>query len=463
MRVVALCVAGLLLMNFGGRANAADDAWRFKVVAKLGQLQSRESCFTTPRQSRYVHILGVQPSSLKVPPARQSQLINTLSEAILSNTPNRVTVARQFQDIATRSASISQERIREIQALASEAEQAEITILLQPVRKVANRLDLQVAIWVTDQEKTGDNKISCVTPFSTSVIFSDDADPQCARAWRQSQLRDDIIGYQGFIDFFPDCAEALEARQLINEKRKQERAEKKNQSCRSAFVEARTMGTLKAYRDFVTRNFDCPEIVGARAAIDALEDLAPETNTTTNGTGRSGSKSRDKTTNRRSNATTSHANRPTSPRETCARKDGIGLYCVSSVLATQGINKQHYGPRSLFDGSDQTAWSEGLSGYGVGEWVVIAFDQPTSVSGIFLKNGYPRKAGHFSKNSALGQVDIRLSNGASYTRNVANHSRYQWLRFKSAEVKWIQMIIRKVRRGSRWKDTTVNELRPIVP
>lgn len=458
MRAFALCVLGWFCVSAGASASAADDAWRFKVVAKLGQIQSRASCFATPKQSRYVHILGVQNATLNLLPARQSHLINTLSEAILSNTPNRVTVARQFQDIATRSVSISPERIREIQALASEAEKADITILLQPVRKVANRLDLQVTMWVTDQEKTGDNKISCVTPFSTSVAFEDDADPQCARAWRQAQLRDDVTGYQGFIDFFPDCAQALEARQRIDSKRKAERVEKKTQRCRAAFVVARTAGSLKAYRDFVTRNFDCPEIVGARAAIDALEDLAPKD---TSGNDNRTSASTNKTRN--TGATGRHANRPTSPRETCARKEDIGLYCVSSVLATQGINKQHYGPRSLFDGSDRTAWSEGVSGYGVGEWVVIAFDKPTSISGVFLKNGYPRKAGHFKKNSALGQVNIRLSNGTSYTRNVANHPRYQWLRFKSSEVTWVQVIVRKVRRGRKWTDTTVNELRPITP
>ncbi|MEL7544683.1 MAG: discoidin domain-containing protein [Pseudomonadota bacterium] len=432
-------------------SRAADDAWRFKVVAKISQIQSRASCFSSPKSTAYVHVLGVQPSGIALTPARQARLVNTLSEAILANTANRVTVAREFSTIATRSISFSEARIREITKLTREAEAADITVVLQPIGQVANRLDLQVTIWANDSTGAKPAGVSCVTPFSTSVTFEDDADPQCARAWRQAELRDTASGYRGFMDFFPDCAQATDARARIAKFEAAASAAKSAQACAQAFAAARASGTLGAYKAFVVDQFACPQVEGARVAMRVLQDLAnanaaktvPGGGYTEGGAG-------------------AETPRPTSPLETCVRKANLGEYCVSSVLPSSGVNASDYGPRALFDGSDRTGWAEGVSGSGEGEWVVIAFEQPTKISGLFLKNGFAKSRRLFKRNGALRSVDIRLSNGATFRRKVANHTRFQWLRFDPSEVTWVQMRIGAVRKGTRHADTVINELRPIL-
>ncbi|MEO0620145.1 MAG: discoidin domain-containing protein [Pseudomonadota bacterium] len=432
-------------------ASAADDAWRFKVVAKLSQIQSRASCFSVPKSSAYVHVLGVQPSAIALTPARQAKLVSALSETILANTANRVTVAREFSTIATRSVSFSEARIREITKLTREAEAADITVVLQPIGQVANRLDLQVTIWANDSTGDGPARVSCVTPFSTAVTFEDDADPQCARAWRQAELRDTVSGYRGFMDFFPDCAQASDARARIAAADARVKQQQKSATCAQAFAATRAAASLSAYKTFVVDHFSCPQVEGARVAMRVLQDLANANaaKTVPGGGYTAGGENAD-------------TPRPTSPLETCVRKANLGEYCVSSVLASSDANASDYGPRSLFDGSDRTGWAEGVSGSGEGEWVVIAFERPTKISGLFLKNGFAKSRRLFKRNGALRTVDIRLSNGATFRRKVANHTRFQWLRFDSSEVTWVQMRIGSVRKGTRHADTVINELRPIL-
>ncbi|MEL6287874.1 MAG: hypothetical protein AAFQ42_08045 [Pseudomonadota bacterium] len=449
VRAIVLLACAVIATS-GSHAAAADDAWRFKIVAKIAQLQSRASCFSTPRANAYVHVLGVKPNSVAVTAPRQAKLVNTLSETILANTANRVTVAREFGTIATRSISTSAERIAEVQKLASEAERADITVVLQPLAQTDNRLDLQVTVWANDKGTDGTRRITCVTPFSTSVTFEEDADPQCARAWRQAELRDEEAGYRAFIDFFPDCAEAETARARITARRAAAVKEQKSAACSAAFAKARAAGSLDAYRTFVVEQFACPQVEGARAAMRVLQDLANRTAAvSTPGGGHS------------EGVAGAASPRPTAPLEVCARRANVGSYCVSSARAASADGVT-FGPRMLFDGSDRTGWAEGVEGTGTGEWVVISFEQPTRIAGLFLKNGNAKSQRLFKRNGALRRVDIRLSNGATYRRDVANHTRYQWLRFTASEVDWVQLRIQSVRKGSRFADTMLNELRPIL-
>ena len=62
--------------------------------------------------------------------------------------------------------------------------------------------------------------------------------------------------------------------------------------------------------------------------------------------------------------------RPHAPNEDCSRSGDTTL-CASSVLAPAQGNI--YGPRNLTDGDDKTAWVEGNSGQGLGEFVVLEF------------------------------------------------------------------------------------------
>ena len=68
------------------------------------------------------------------------------------------------------------------------------------------------------------------------------------------------------------------------------------------------------------------------------------------------------------------------------------------------VNRFNYGPESLFDNADNTAWVEGVDGQGVGEWIVVEFDGPRMVKEIEIKNGYMKDPALYQKNSRVKEI-----------------------------------------------------------
>ena len=59
-----------------------------------------------------------------------------------------------------------------------------------------------------------------------------------------------------------------------------------------------------------------------------------------------------------------------------------------------------HGPGNAFDGNWNTAWIEGVSGYGSGEYLVIGFPAGTAIHGLGIAAGYHKSESLFWKNSA---------------------------------------------------------------
>ena len=90
--------------------------------------------------------------------------------------------------------------------------------------------------------------------------------------------------------------------------------------------------------------------------------------------------------------------RPGKSGETCETAGGY-TYCVSSVLAPQfGFN---YRPSNVTDSRLDTAWVEGVSGDGIGEWIVV--DLRTALTGVRARlwNGYHKNAGLYARNNRI--------------------------------------------------------------
>ena len=62
------------------------------------------------------------------------------------------------------------------------------------------------------------------------------------------------------------------------------------------------------------------------------------------------------------------------------------LYCVSSVLPSQPGSS--YGPENLFDGSNRTAWCEGVRGNGEGQEIYIRIVDGIPFRRLLVYNGY---------------------------------------------------------------------------
>jgi hypothetical protein len=151
--------------------------------------------------------------------------------------------------------------------------------------------------------------------------------------------------------------------------------------------------------------------------------------------------------------------RPSTPYETCNRAGSI-TYCASSVLAPQyGFT---YGPEKIADGRLDTAWvpGQGAHGDGIGEWILVQFDSPRSISTIELLNGYRKNADIFSKNNRVREVEIVSSSGDRLIYTMHDGSNPESISMgELSNVEWVQLIIRSVYRGAKYRDTAISELR----
>ncbi len=143
------------------------------------------------------------------------------------------------------------------------------------------------------------------------------------------------------------------------------------------------------------------------------------------------------------------------------RKDGSDTYCVSSVLKSQQGNS--YGVASLLDDSNYTAWFEGKPGDGIREWILVDFGGPRKVNKIIIKNGYNKNKAIYYKNSRIRSMKMTFSNGRKHVFPLNDGPEEQVIRVpRNMVANWVKLTILSVKRGNRYKDTGLNELRVIT-
>jgi hypothetical protein len=69
-----------------------------------------------------------------------------------------------------------------------------------------------------------------------------------------------------------------------------------------------------------------------------------------------------------------------------------------------------YSVKNLFDNNPATAWVEGASGAGKGEWVKIEFEKEVSLDGIVFEPGYRKSYDTFRENAFPTKIAIYLDN-----------------------------------------------------
>ncbi len=87
----------------------------------------------------------------------------------------------------------------------------------------------------------------------------------------------------------------------------------------------------------------------------------------------------------------------------------IGVYTASSVLKKDAVNQYSYGPDNLFDDNLSTAWVEGVSGSGVGEWVEIEFTEFKHLEAIGIVNGYTKNESLYRANNRIRKIRLEIT------------------------------------------------------
>jgi len=152
----------------------------------------------------------------------------------------------------------------------------------------------------------------------------------------------------------------------------------------------------------------------------------------------------------------------------CAKSStpaGVDQYCASSVFQHDPVvHRFKYGPESLFDGAMDTAWVEGMPGQGIGQWIVIEFDQLRLVKAIEINNGYNKDRDIYEKNSRVKEFKVEFSEREKRSVVLKDTGTMQPIALPNDQplkAYWIKFTIESVYPGKKteWEDTAISELR----
>ena len=135
-----------------------------------------------------------------------------------------------------------------------------------------------------------------------------------------------------------------------------------------------------------------------------------------------------------------------------------GASASSTLPAEGGVS---YAPENIYDGSTVTAWTEGVSGSGIGEWISVSFDKQI-LGALRIYNGYQKSRDLYYWNSRVQDAQIEFSSGQIYqfTLRDENNSGQIVVFPDLKKTNSFTLTILSVYEGSRWDDTTITEIVP---
>lgn len=122
-----------------------------------------------------------------------------------------------------------------------------------------------------------------------------------------------------------------------------------------------------------------------------------------------------------------------------------------------------YGPYAAVDGSKETAWVEGISGAGTGEWIELTFPGAVELRTLALDVGYDKSADLFAKNNRLKRATVVFSSGEQVTIDFDDTRGLQEFAMDRApgpnpETTSLRIIIEEVYSGTTYDDTCLAEV-----
>ncbi len=132
---------------------------------------------------------------------------------------------------------------------------------------------------------------------------------------------------------------------------------------------------------------------------------------------------------------------------------------TSSKLKSEK-NTNYFG-NNLLDNKYDTAWIEGKSDYGIGEYVDYCFEhKPYGINKITIYNGYIKNKETWEENSRVKKILVYLNNIPYVYLELKDSMRAQtfYLWNNSEDVNKIRFEIAEVYKGTKYKDTAITEI-----
>jgi hypothetical protein len=130
---------------------------------------------------------------------------------------------------------------------------------------------------------------------------------------------------------------------------------------------------------------------------------------------------------------------------------------ASSTLAPE--KDITYVASNVLDGSLLTAWAEGTSGPGIGEWIRCDFDREVKLRHILITPGYFKTTALWSQNNRLAAATFYFSDGTSRRYTFPDRMQEQRLDTGTVKTRWVRMVIEDTYAGSvDSEDTPISQM-----
>ncbi len=156
---------------------------------------------------------------------------------------------------------------------------------------------------------------------------------------------------------------------------------------------------------------------------------------------------------------------------------GCSWYCggsVKSIIASSELKESNgikYSPKNAHDFNKNTAWIEGESDYGIGEFIEYSFNfdemeeynSELGINRILLANGYKKNRQTWENNSRIKQLKVYLNDKPFAILNLLDSFEIQTIeigeiKFPAKETTKIRFEITQVYKGKKYKDTAISLL-----
>lgn len=139
-----------------------------------------------------------------------------------------------------------------------------------------------------------------------------------------------------------------------------------------------------------------------------------------------------------------------------------GLAAISASSTLPSDRWGDYFPHLAVDGQRETAWVEGVSGPGIGHWLLLTFPSPITIDHLKVDVGYDSSESIFYANNRIREATLSFSDGSEFRLAFGDWRGLQTVllpeSFSLKTTSSIRFRIESVYPGSRYNDTPLAEI-----
>lgn len=141
---------------------------------------------------------------------------------------------------------------------------------------------------------------------------------------------------------------------------------------------------------------------------------------------------------------------------------GTQTVVASSVLSSQG--SASYRASNIIDCNHETAWVEGVSGYGVGQWIEFRDISPDGdITAIHILNGYVKSDRAWSENARVKRLKVYYNDRPICILELQDSRSMQVFPVQDFlggkhYINKLRFEIMEVYSGTKYQDTVISEI-----